>query len=50
MTNSGPFPVYEGEFIMVIAGNSLEDCQRLFCGELLRTRGEFKPPEEPHEP
>lgn len=41
MTGTGPFPVYEGEFVMVVAGKSLEECQRLFCA-MMRTRGEFE--------
>lgn len=48
MTGTGPLPVYKGEFVMVVAGKSLEDCQRLFC-EMMRTRGEFTPEEKPGE-
>jgi hypothetical protein len=40
MTGGGPLPVFKGEFVMVVAGKSLEDCQRLFC-DMMRTRGEF---------
>jgi hypothetical protein len=43
-TGAGTFTTYKGEFVMVIAGSSLEACQRLFC-DMLRTRGEFKPDE-----
>ena len=41
MTGAGPLPVYKGEFVMVVAGKTLEECQRLFC-DMMRTRGEFK--------
>lgn len=37
MTGSGPLPIYKGEFVMVVAGKSIEDCQRLFC-EYVRAR------------
>jgi hypothetical protein len=40
-TGVGPFTAYKGEFVMVVAGKTIEECQRLFC-EYLRTRGEFK--------
>ena len=43
-TGVGPFTVYEGEFVMVVAGKTLEDCERMFS-KLIRTRGEFKPDE-----
>lgn len=41
---SGP-TAYKGEFVMVIVGPSFDECARLFCAELMRTRGEFKPDE-----
>jgi hypothetical protein len=41
MAGAGPLPVYKGEFVLVVAGKTLEECQRLFC-DMMRTRGEFK--------
>lgn len=43
-TGAGIFIAHKGEFVMVVAGKTLEDCQRMFC-DMLRTRGEFKPDE-----
>jgi hypothetical protein len=43
-TGAGTFMAYEGEFVLLVAGPTLEACQRLFC-DMLRTRGEFKPDE-----
>jgi hypothetical protein len=39
-TGAGILTTYKGEFVMVVAGKSLEECQRLFC-DMLRTRGTF---------
>ena len=43
-TGAGTFMAYKGEFVLCVAGRTLEDCERLFC-DMLRTRGEFKPDE-----
>lgn len=31
MTSDGPLVAYEGEYVMVVVGKSLEDCRDVLC-------------------
>jgi len=41
MTSDGPLIAYNGEFVMVIVGRSLEECRELLC-PMLQSKGDTK--------
>jgi hypothetical protein len=44
MTPEGPAIAYEGEWVLVVVGKSLEDCVRQFC-PLFKASGDHTPDE-----